>query len=57
MKAPGYTGAEFLEKAKKKDVLIVPGDDFGCPDYFRMCYCVSYDKIIRSLPLFEELLK
>ncbi len=57
VKAPGGNAAAFSEKAKKKDVLVVPGDSFGCPDYFRVCYCVSYDKIIRSLPLFEALIK
>ena len=45
------------EKAKAKDLLIVPGDDFGCPDYFRICYCVSRDTIERSLPLFQKLIK
>lgn len=56
VKAPGYTGAEFSEKAKQKDMLVVPGDSFGCPDYFRLCYCVSYDTIVKSLPLFAELI-
>lgn len=57
VKAPGCTAAEFSERAKKKDVLVVPGDGFGCPDYFRLCYCVSYDTIVRSLPIFAELIK
>ena len=57
VKAPGGSAKAFSEKAKKLDVLVVPGDDFGCPDYFRVCYCVSYDKIVRSLPLFRELIK
>jgi len=57
VKAPGYTSVEFCEKAKAKDLFVVPGDDFGCPDYFRLCYCVSYEKIQKSLPLFAELLK
>ena len=56
-KAPGMTGAEFSEKAKLKDVLVVPGDSFGCPDYFRLCYCVSYETIAKSLPIFRTLLK
>lgn len=57
VKAPGLSGAEFSEMAKQKDVLVVPGDSFGCPDYFRLCYCVSYDTIEKSLPIFRELLK
>lgn len=55
VKAPGISAAAFSERAKKKDLLVVPGDSFGCPDYFRLCYCVDYDKICRSLPLFLEL--
>jgi len=55
VKAPGGSAMAFMEKAKQKGLLIVPGDDFGCPDYFRMCYCVEHDTILRSLPLFREL--
>ncbi len=55
VKAPGGDANAFSQKAKEKDVLVVPGDSFGCPGYFRVCYCVSYDKIVRSLPLFREL--
>ena len=57
VKAPGGDAQAFSEKAKKKDVLLVPGDGFGCPGYFRLCYCVSYDKIVRSLPAFRELIQ
>ena len=57
VKAPGGDANAFSEKAKEKDLLVVPGGGFGCPGYFRVCYCVSYDKIIRSLPVFGELVK
>ena len=57
IKAPGGDAYAFSEKAKQKDLLVVPGDGFGCPGYFRICYCVSPEKIRRSLPLFEELIK
>ncbi len=56
VKAPGRNAMAFCEKAKEKDLLVVPGDDFGCPDYFRLCYCVSFDQIQRSLPIFRELI-
>ena len=56
VKAPGGDANAFSEKAKKKDLLIVPGDGFGCPGYFRACYCVSLDLIQRSLPVFKELI-
>ena len=57
VKAPGGRAAAFSEKAKLQDLLLVPGDDFGCPEYFRICYCVSRDLIERSLPIFEKLIK
>lgn len=57
IKAPGGDAVAFSERAKQKDLLLVPGDGFGCPGYFRICYCVAYDKIIRSLPIFEELIR
>jgi aspartate aminotransferase len=48
---------EFCEKAKKYELLLVPGDDFGCPGYVRIAYCVQTDQIVRSLPAFEKLAK
>ena len=56
VKAPGGDANAFSEKAKEKDLLVVPGDGFGCPGYFRLCYCVSHDMIQRSLPVFAELI-
>ena len=57
IKAPGGDANAFCEKAKQKDLLLVPGDGFGCPGYFRICYCVSYDMIGRSLPVFKQLIE
>ena len=57
IKAPGGDANAFSEKAKKKDLLLVPGDGFGCPGYFRICYCVSYDMIQRSLSVFKALIE
>ena len=56
VKAPDGDSKAFSEKAKQLDLLVVPGDDFGCPEYFRLCYCGSFDKIQRSLPLFKQLI-
>ena len=56
IKAPGGDAAAFSEKAKQHDLLLVPGDGFGCKGYFRICYCVSYDMIQRSLPVFQTLI-
>ena len=57
IKAPGGDANAFSERAKKKDLLVVPGDGFGCPGYFRVCYCVSLDLIERSLPIFKALIE
>ena len=56
VKAPGGDSKAFSEKAKALDLLIVPGDDFGCPEYFRLCYCVTKETILKSLPLFKKLI-
>lgn len=56
VKAPYGTAKEFSDKAKLENLLIVPGDDFGCPEYFRASTCVSYDMIKRSLPVFKRLI-
>lgn len=39
----------FSEKAKKYDLMLVPGDSFGCPGYFRMAYCIETEKVLRSI--------
>ena len=56
VQAPGGDAMAFSEKAKQKDLLVVPGDGFGCPGYFRICYCVSEDMIRQSIPVFAELI-
>lgn len=57
IKAPGGDAVAFSEKAKQKDLLLVPGDGFGCPGFFRICYCVSPEMIRKSLPVFKELIE
>ena len=56
VKVPGGDGFAFSEKAKALDLLVVPGEEFGCPGYVRVCYCVTYEKIVKSLPLFAKLI-
>lgn len=56
VKAPNGDGVAFSEMAKKLDLLVVPGEGFGCPGYFRLCYCVKYETIVKSLPLFAKLI-
>ena len=57
VKSPVEDEKEFCEKAKKQNLLLVPGSSFACPGYVRLAYCVSYEMIVRSLPHFEELMK
>ena len=57
IKAPGGDANAFSERAKLQDLLVVPGDGFGCPGYFRICYCVSFEMIQKSLPVFEKLIE
>ena len=57
VEAPGGDANAFSEKAKNKDLLLVPGDGFGCPGWFRICYCVDHEKILRSLPVFRALIE
>lgn len=40
----------FCQKAKNYDLILVPGNSFGCPGYFRMAYCIDTEKVKRSLP-------
>lgn len=40
---------EFCRKALKYDLVLVPGDSFGAPGYFRMAYCIDTEKVERSL--------
>ncbi len=56
VKAPYGTAKEFSDKAKLENLLIVPGDDFGCPEYFRLSTCVSFEMIKKSLPVFKRLI-
>lgn len=55
MKSPIDDEKEFCETAKRFHVLVVPGSSFACPGYVRIAYCVSYEKIQRSLPAFKEI--
>jgi len=55
VKAPNGNGKEFYEKGKKHEVLFVPADSFGAPEYVRIAYCVTTEQIERSLPAFKKI--
>ncbi len=47
----------FSKKAMKHDLILVPGDSFGAPGYFRIAYCVDTEKVARSLEAFRKFVK
>lgn len=47
----------FCEKALQYDLVLVPGDTFGCPGYFRMAYCIDTEKVERSLTALGRFVK
>lgn len=57
VKTPEEDAYKFYEKAKEKEILVVPCDDFGVKGYVRIAYCVDKKTIENSLPAFEKLAK
>lgn len=55
VKALEEDSRSFAEEAKKLNLLIVAADDFGCPGYVRVSYCVDPEMIKRSLEAFQML--
>ena len=47
----------FCQKALKYDLILVPGDTFGAPGYFRMAYCIDTEKVERSLKALRRFVK
>lgn len=45
----------FCERARKYNLVLVPGDSFGCPGHVRISYCVPTEQIQRALHKFEQL--
>lgn len=48
---------EFCKKGLKYDLVLVPGDTFGAPGYFRMAYCIDTEKVERSLGALRRFVK
>lgn len=58
VKAPNGDAMAFSEKAKlDHNLLVVPGDGFACPGFFRLSYCVSNEMIRNSLPAFKAMIE
>ena len=56
VKSPTGDAFAFYEKAKEKEILVVPCDDFGVKGYVRIAYCVDKARIENSLPAFKALM-
>ncbi|MCI6858621.1 MAG: pyridoxal phosphate-dependent aminotransferase [Eubacterium sp.] len=56
-RSPEPDSYAFCEKARKKDLMLVPGDIFGCPGHFRIAYCVPTVRVKKALPIFKELIE
>ena len=54
-RTPEPDAKAFCEQAKKYDLVLVPGDSFGCPGHVRISYCVPTEQIRRALPKFKAL--
>ena len=57
LKSPEADAGSFCEKAKKYELLLVPGDSFGGVGYVRVSYCVAKSTIENSLPSFKKLIE
>lgn len=57
IQAPNKDADEFAERAKKYDMLVVPGAGFGAKDYMRLSYCVDTVKVEKAIPIFEKLME
>ena len=55
VKALEDDATKFFEKAKSKEILVVPCDDFGVKGYVRIAYCVDKQRIVNALPAFKAL--
>lgn len=57
MRSPEPDAKAFSEHAKRYELMLVPGDDFGCPGYVRIAYCVPRRRIELSRGAFALLAK
>lgn len=57
VKSPEPNAVNFMEKAKKYNIILVPSDSFGVEGYVRIAYCVSKQTIVNALPQFKKLMK
>ena len=54
-RSPLPDAGAFCKKAMEQDLMLVPGDGFGCPGHFRIACCVPTERVERSLEIFKRL--
>jgi aspartate aminotransferase len=55
VQAPNGDEQALLQAAHACNILLVGGAAFGYPGYARISFCVSFEKINRSLTAFEKM--
>jgi aspartate aminotransferase len=56
-RSPLADDLEFVQAAKKYNILVVPGSGFGAPGYFRIAFCVDNETIVNSMDGFAAAVK
>jgi len=54
-RTPEADARAFCARARALDLILVPGDSFGCGGHVRISYCVPPEQIQRALPKFRQL--
>ncbi|MGN0294729.1 MAG: pyridoxal phosphate-dependent aminotransferase [Lachnospiraceae bacterium] len=54
-RSPEPDSMAFCKRAMDMDLMLVPGDNFGCPGHFRIAYCVPEERVKKALPIFGRL--
>lgn len=55
-RTPEADARAFCARARALDLILVPGDSFGCGGHVRISYCVQPELIHRALPKFKQLM-
>lgn len=55
LRSPEPDAKAFAERAKARELLLVPSDSFGMGGYVRISYCVPTERIRNALPAFAAL--
>lgn len=54
-RTPEADAFAFCLRARKYELMLVPGDIFACPGHFRIAYCVPTERVEKALPAFRAL--